>query len=118
MPNGQHTYILNDDLNDPTSGLEKYQKYGTKFPGGISPSDVILMGEKISSWGDYYMNVEGGTNDFTSGKIDVFRHGLNIGANYLMMDMHVETKVLTSNDAANWMDPWNFNTTPSPPPDQ
>lgn len=117
-PNGWHTYILNDDLDDPTTGLEKYQKYGTKFPNDASPSNVILMGEKISAWGDYYMNVTGTVNDFTTGKVDEFRHGTTVGSNYLMLDMHVETKIVSSADAPNWMDPWNYNTTPVTQPDQ
>jgi prepilin-type N-terminal cleavage/methylation domain-containing protein len=117
-PNGFHTYMLNDDLDDPISGLEKYQKYGTPFPNHASPSDVILMGEKISAWGDYYMNVNAGTNDFTAGKVDVFRHGTDVGSNYLMLDMHVETKVIASANAENFMDPWNYNTTPASLPSE
>jgi prepilin-type N-terminal cleavage/methylation domain-containing protein len=117
-PNGFHTYMLNDDLDDPATGLEKYQKYGTPFPNHASPADVILMGEKISAWGDFYMNVNGGTNDFTAGKVDEFRHGTTVGSNYLMLDMHVETKVVSSQAAANWMDPWNYNTTPVTQPSE
>ena len=115
-PNGFHTYILNDDLDDPNTGLEKYQIYGTQFPNHASPSDVVLMGEKVSQWGDYYMNVsdvnDNSVNDYAQGKVDEFRHGLKIGSNYLMLDMHVESQIITSSNASNWLDPWDYNIQP------
>lgn len=115
-PNGFHTYILNDDLDDPNTGQEKYQIYGTRFPNHASPSDVVLMGEKVSVWGDYYMNVSdvnGVVNDYAQGKVDEFRHGLKIGSNYLMLDMHVEAEIITPNNAGNWLDPWDFSNQPT-----
>jgi prepilin-type N-terminal cleavage/methylation domain-containing protein len=113
-PNGFHTYILNDDLDDPATGREKFQIYGTPFPNHASPSNVVLMGEKISAWGDYYMNVSdvNDTNDYAQGKVDEFRHGLKIGSNYLFLDMHVESLIITASDAANWLDPWDYNNQP------
>jgi prepilin-type N-terminal cleavage/methylation domain-containing protein len=115
QPNGFHTYILNDDLDDANTGKEKFQIYGTKFPNGASPSNVVLMGEKISAWGDFYMNVSdvtGNVNDYTQGKVDSFRHGLKIGSNYLLLDMHVESMIITPDTAGNFLDPWDFNTQP------
>jgi prepilin-type N-terminal cleavage/methylation domain-containing protein len=113
-PNGFHTYILNDDLDDPATGKEKFQVYGTPFPNHTSPANVVLMGEKISAWGDFYMNVSDvtDTNDYAQGKVDEFRHGLKVGSNYLFLDMHVESLIITASDAANWLDPWDYNNQP------
>lgn len=108
-PNARHTYILNDHLTELNA------KYGTPLPNHLSPSDAILMGEKVSVWGDYYMN-EG---DYGLGKVDEFRHGPQLGSNYLMLDMHVQTKIITAEDAAQNLDPWDLPGQGSlPNPDQ
>jgi prepilin-type N-terminal cleavage/methylation domain-containing protein len=108
-PNARHTYILNAHL------IELGQKYGRPLPNHLSPSDVILMGEKISAWGDYYMN----TGDYAMGKVDEFRHGLQVGSNYLMLDLHVDTKIITAASAEDLLDPWDINgLPPATQPDQ
>jgi hypothetical protein len=62
------------------------------------------MGEKVSIQGDYYMEIgQGDTNDFQKA-VDPYRHGTSVGSNYLMVDMHVDTAVVSQ------LDPWNFNT--------
>jgi len=107
-PNARHTYILN-------SYMAYYnEKYGRPLPNHLSPSDAILAGEKTSAVGDYYMEV----GDYAAGKVDSVRHGLQVGANYLMLDMHVETKLfLTDASAEGALDPWDFGngTVPTQP---
>jgi type II secretory pathway pseudopilin PulG len=105
VPNARHTYILN-------SYMAYYnEKYGRPLPNHTSPSDAILAGEKTSAVGDYYMEL----GDYAAGKVDATRHGLKIGANYLMLDMHVETKLLlTDNDASQFLDPWDFGNGTAP----
>jgi prepilin-type N-terminal cleavage/methylation domain-containing protein len=98
-PNGRHSYILNAHLSDLG------EKFGRPLPNHLSPADAILMGEKVSVWGDYYMN----DGDYARGKVDEFRHGLQIGSNYLFLDMHVESRIITTNNATNLLDPWNLD---------
>jgi prepilin-type N-terminal cleavage/methylation domain-containing protein len=107
-PNARHSYILN-------SYMQYYnEKYGRPLPNHLSPSDAILAGEKTSASGDYYMEY----GDYANGKVDAVRHGIKVGANYLMLDMHVDTKLfLTDADAGGALDPWDFgNGAPIPTP--
>ena len=110
-PNARHTYILN-------AYMAYYnEKYGRPLPNHTSPSDAILAGEKVSAVWDYYMEY----GDYAAGKVDTIRHGINIGSNYLMLDMHVETKLLlTDASAESYLDPWDFGsgTAPVTPPSQ
>jgi hypothetical protein len=70
------------------------------LPAGHTPSDVIVMGEKVSGEFDYYMD----TGDFDT-KVEKYRHGIMSGSNYLMLDMHVETLLPAA--AAGGLDPWD-----------
>jgi hypothetical protein len=110
-PNARHTYILNEYM------AYYNEKFGRPLPNHTSPSDAILAGEKVSAVGDYYMEY----GDYAAGKVDYLRHGAKIGSNYLMLDMHVETKlILTDSSAEQSLDPWDFatGTTPTTPPPQ
>ncbi len=110
-PNARHTYILNEYM------AYYNEKFGRPLPNHTSPSDAILAGEKVSAVGDYYMEY----GDYSSGKVDYLRHGAKIGSNYLMLDMHVETKlILTDASAEASLDPWDFaaGITPTTPPSQ
>ena len=52
----------------------------------IHPSDTIVLGEKASDHGDYYMDLlENGGNDF-SGILDQARHDGKSGSNYAFAD--------------------------------
>jgi len=103
QPAGQHSYILNEHMSYYN------EKYGRPLPAHRSPSDVVLMGEKTSDVPDYYMEY----GDFVQGKVDKFRHGLHVGSNYLMLDMHVETSIVTPLNSEQLLDPWDFgNGTP------
>jgi prepilin-type N-terminal cleavage/methylation domain-containing protein len=94
-PAAQHSYVINEHL------AYWRIKYSTALPNHVSPSDVILMGEKYSTQPDYYMEY----GDFDR-LVNPYRHGLSQGSNYLMLDMHVGT--LPPVAAAEAMDPWDF----------
>lgn len=105
MPAAEHSYILNAHLAD-----EKI-KFSNKSPGGVPVSDVILMGEKVSTWDDYYMN----TGDFgypygTGGnRVELARHGARLGSNYLFMDLHVGTLPRNEGQVVHGIDPWDVD---------
>ena len=103
-PEGAHSYILNKHLAD------RHVKFGSKNLGGKSSANIVLMGEKINSVSDYYMEV---TRD-TSGNPDTtefyriveqYRHGPTYGSNYLYLDGHVEAVPPT--EALRAIDPWD-----------
>jgi prepilin-type N-terminal cleavage/methylation domain-containing protein len=123
LPSGNHSYLANayllpKSMDNPTTNPSATDgqptttptgtndiKYSTPLPPGHTPSDVIVLGEKKSSVFDYYMD----PGDFApddSGKVEEYRHGLRVGSNYLMLDMHVETTVPTSN-IQNQVNPWS-----------
>ncbi|MGA2442420.1 MAG: type II secretion system protein [Tepidisphaeraceae bacterium] len=105
--NGGHTYILNGYMSIYN------EKYGTVLPNHQSPSNVILMGEKVSVVGDCYME----PGDYK--KVDVLRHGANVGANYLMLDMHVDTMLILPDADGNLPLAWDFgNGNPTSQPAQ
>ncbi|MGB7157557.1 MAG: type II secretion system protein [Tepidisphaeraceae bacterium] len=100
-PAERHSYILNNHL------AEKAIKRGNKIPGKTS-SDIIVMGEKVSDYEDYYMNSLTGfirINDYYT-RVEPWRHGLKRGSNYLFLDSHVETFPLKQ--ALSGIDPWDF----------
>jgi prepilin-type N-terminal cleavage/methylation domain-containing protein len=91
------SYLINgwnDFFHDALGDADFYSIYmsAAKFPGGlkenaiIHPSDTILLGEKVSDRGDYYMDLlEGAGNDF-EGVLDQARHSTHSGSNYAMTD--------------------------------
>jgi prepilin-type N-terminal cleavage/methylation domain-containing protein len=108
-PVGDHSYLANAHLlpvsmpNTLASGEADATydiKFGSPLPAGESSSTVIVLGEKVSTLGDYYMD----PGDFPT-RVEQYRHGLSVGSNYLMLDMHVETMVPA--DAINGLDPWS-----------
>jgi prepilin-type N-terminal cleavage/methylation domain-containing protein/prepilin-type processing-associated H-X9-DG protein len=94
-PAGDHSYIVNDHL------AYWRVKYSSSLPNHQSPSNVVLMGEKISNLPDYYMEY-GQFNDLVS----PYRHGLMAGSNYLFLDLHVDS--LLPETAKDALDPWDF----------
>ena len=96
--------MLNDHL------AEHKIKYSSKI-SGHSPDTVIVMGEKRSDQPDYYMNGagDGGTPPFGDFDrvVELYRHGVKLGSNYLFMDGHVGT--LDKRDAMGSIDPWDLN---------
>ena len=92
-----HSYILNKHLED-TQGL--LLRYSGKPRNGQSTADVVVMGEKKTLIQDYYM--EPGDFDRT---IDLLRHGIVLGSNYLFMDNSVRN--VPALQAETGMDPWD-----------
>ena len=75
-----HSYVLNQHLVDDAI------KASSRRFGGLTSSDVIVAGEKVSLERDYHM--EESEFDRIAEK---FRHGQRLGSNYLHFDGHVST---------------------------
>ncbi len=98
-PYEQHSYIFNDHL------YQRGIRYFSTNLGGLTPSDVVLMGELKDTTSDYYM--QGG--DYPS-RIELYRHGIRHGSNYLFLDLHVGLFV-PHEMFAGAADPWDINVT-------
>ena len=98
-----HSYLLNYHI------VDRQIKVGSHDLGGLSSSDLIIMGEKRTDWDDYYM----GTGNFP-GHIEQYRHGLSQGSNYLYLDWHVAMQM--PKEAKAGIDPWDIPAPPPPPP--
>jgi prepilin-type N-terminal cleavage/methylation domain-containing protein len=109
QPVGQHSYLINEHM------AYWNVKYSSNLPAGTSPSNVVLMGEKATTAGDYYMEY----GDFATGKVEEHRHGFTLGSNYLMLDMSVQLQLpLTLQQQEMALDPWDFSIGTPPPTTQ
>jgi len=102
----EHSYILNSHLADRENGGAHPIKFTTKFPNGRTATEVIIMGEKRSTWHDYYMDVDPkrNLNDYYR-IVELYRHGLHLGSNYLFLDLHAAP--LPKQWANFGFDPWD-----------
>jgi prepilin-type N-terminal cleavage/methylation domain-containing protein/prepilin-type processing-associated H-X9-DG protein len=82
----------NDYFNDKLSASDFTSYMGGTYPFGLKESliahasDTVILGEKASDQGDFYMDLlENGGNDF-SGILDQERHDGNSGSNYAFSD--------------------------------
>lgn len=98
MPAEEHSYLLNDHLH-----LRKIRAH-TRDLGGLSSTEIVLMGEKRSDYPDYYMN----RTDYPT-RVEPHRHGIQYGSNYLFLDGHVDT--LHKAQSLKGIDPWDVPTT-------
>jgi prepilin-type N-terminal cleavage/methylation domain-containing protein/prepilin-type processing-associated H-X9-DG protein len=98
-PQEEHSYILNNHL------AEKTIKFGSRDFGGKSSSEVVVMGEKRVEWPDYYMNTNDFRTDFPT-RVDLYKHGLQRGSNYLFLDLHVGM-IRGAGDLKKMVDPWD-----------
>jgi prepilin-type N-terminal cleavage/methylation domain-containing protein len=94
-PLEEHSYILNDHLT------VRNVKYQSKWLGKPN-TEIVVMGEKRSNYDDYYMNV----HDFPT-RVELYRHGLRKGSNYLYLDMHAG--LAAPNEAILGLDPWDVD---------
>jgi prepilin-type N-terminal cleavage/methylation domain-containing protein len=104
-PKYRHSYVLNNHLEDDNIlPNAKRVKYSSKVPG-FPPTEIILMGEKVTDQMDYYMDLHanGGT-DFDR-VVEKYRHGVRLGSNYLFLDIHVDMH--PPKEAYNMIDPWD-----------
>jgi prepilin-type N-terminal cleavage/methylation domain-containing protein/prepilin-type processing-associated H-X9-DG protein len=103
----KHSFILNKHL---TYGDIKYGRPIDE----ASDSDIVWMGEKKYEYFDYYMEVtwdtwvappgkNTGKSDFD--RIELYRHGLQQGANQLYLDGHVDNRIPTKR-MEHFVDPW------------
>jgi prepilin-type processing-associated H-X9-DG protein len=93
-PAEEHSYVLNKHLAD--KGL----RFGKSRAGQLTSSEILVMGEKVSSEVDYYMAI----GDFDR-IVEPYRHGVKLGSNYLYLDSHVSTT--PPNEALPGIDPWD-----------
>jgi prepilin-type N-terminal cleavage/methylation domain-containing protein/prepilin-type processing-associated H-X9-DG protein len=100
----EHSYILNNHLE------EREIKMGSTNLAGLTPSDVIVMGEKRSDRPDYYMSA---TN--FQDRVEHYRHGIMVGSNYLYMDWHVAAQMPGQVVKGRGIDPWDIPAPPPPP---
>jgi prepilin-type processing-associated H-X9-DG protein len=111
QPPTPHSYVVNAHV------LRKNIKQGKTGGKGLSASDIILMGEKKTESPDFYMEYrQDGSTEFW-GLVEKYRHGIQLGSNYVMMDGHVDSKMPREAEMA--MDPWDIpiaGQQPPPPP--
>jgi prepilin-type N-terminal cleavage/methylation domain-containing protein len=93
-PVEDHSYVLNQHLADHKV------RYSVTHVGGLTSSEIVVMGEKASTVEDYYME----RGDFFR-VVDPYRHGAAYGSNYLYLDMHVSTT--PPDEARSGVDPWD-----------
>jgi prepilin-type N-terminal cleavage/methylation domain-containing protein/prepilin-type processing-associated H-X9-DG protein len=104
----QHSYLLNHHMEESP---DRMIRYGGRIQGYTStgewivrtPSKVVLMGEKRTVVGDYYM--EAGDFDPPKAIVEPYRHGVKLGSNYLYLDWHVDT--VPPEEAKESVDPWS-----------
>jgi prepilin-type N-terminal cleavage/methylation domain-containing protein len=112
----QHSYLLNHYIEESPDRMVRWGTGGSiNGYSGTEPirrpyEKVVLMGEKVTSHGDYYME----RGDFDNGLVEKYRHGIKLGSNYLYMDMHVDT-VPPQWAAEDSADPWEPVPAPVPP---
>jgi prepilin-type N-terminal cleavage/methylation domain-containing protein/prepilin-type processing-associated H-X9-DG protein len=104
-PYEAHSYVLNKHLAD------KRIRFGSKNFGGLSSSEVVVMGEKLTTERDYYME----RNDFDR-VVEKYRHGVKLGSNYLYHDGHVGT--VLPREALTGLDPWDLRLPNQPRPSE
>ena len=100
-PEEFHSYILNHHL------VEHKVMYSSRPPANLTVSDVVVMGEKLTLSGNYYVETfpsTGNTSYYT--QVDEARHGRILGSNYLFLDMHVGA--LDLKRPMFGVDPWDF----------
>jgi prepilin-type N-terminal cleavage/methylation domain-containing protein len=108
-PVEEHSYVLNNHLKE---NLPKFSDH----VDGRPDSELILMGEKVSGEGDYYMELEGTTDQKVSDFfriVERYRHGVKLGSNYLYKDGHVDTEAPRA--ALEAIDPWDVKPVPLTP---
>jgi prepilin-type N-terminal cleavage/methylation domain-containing protein len=99
-PGEYHSYVLNGHL------VEKKVRYFSKrFGGNVTNSDVVVMGEKVTTEDDYYVETSSsGQSDYQL-VVEHHRHGLRLKSNYLHLDLHVDTTEPKQIDGC--LDPWD-----------
>jgi prepilin-type N-terminal cleavage/methylation domain-containing protein/prepilin-type processing-associated H-X9-DG protein len=98
-----HSYVINKHL---ANYRIKVTAHGSQL-NNKAQTEVVLMGEKFISKFDYFME----PGDFDR-LIDLVKHGLEYGSNYLYLDGHVDSD--SREGAMKSFDPWDL-AAPTPP---
>jgi prepilin-type N-terminal cleavage/methylation domain-containing protein len=101
-PYEAHSYVLNEHLAD-----HRIRAGSSRF-GGLSSSDVIVAGEKVTTERDYYMEAGPTASQMSDYNrvVERYRHGAQLGSNFLKHDGHVDT--ILPSQAAALLDPWEI----------
>jgi prepilin-type processing-associated H-X9-DG protein len=94
-----HSYLVNGHM------VEHRVLYTTKPPPGLSTSDVVVMGEKLTLATNYYVEILNGQTTYFP-QVDEFRHGRQNGSNYLFQDLHAGPR--DRKLPVYGADPWDF----------
>ncbi len=92
-PYEAHSYRLNAHLAERSDR-------SIAAVGGVSSSEIILAGEKITFERDYYMQ-----NKDYARVVERYRHGTSVGSNQLYFDGHVAT--VMPREQFRGLDPWD-----------
>jgi hypothetical protein len=95
-----HSYLLNHHL------VEHHVMYSSHPPANLTPSDVVVMGEKLTTSGNYYVETKPGGLSTYDAQVDESRHGMVYGSNYLYLDMHAGPRA--KKIPVFGLDPWDF----------
>lgn len=95
-----HSYVLNQHLAD-----YRIRAGDRNFGSLRSTSEVIWAGEKKTDERDYYVEntIIAGNSEFDR-VVEKYRHGIQLGSNYLYLDGSVQT--LMPDRAKTGIDPW------------
>jgi prepilin-type N-terminal cleavage/methylation domain-containing protein/prepilin-type processing-associated H-X9-DG protein len=94
-----HSYLLNQNIET------RQVKVGSKDLGGLTAAEFIVMGEKKTEIDDYFSGIgPAHKGDPITVLYEGYRHGLQVGSNYLFLDWHVEPKVPKD---TRGIDPWS-----------
>ena len=106
-PAEYHSYVVNGHL------VEKKVRYFSKnFGGPVNNSDVVVMGEKVTTENDYYVETSSaGETDYHT-VVEHHRHGLRLKSNYLHLDLHVDN--VEPKQIEKCLDPWDVLPTVAP----
>ena len=110
QPGAGHSYLFNQHL---VQDQDKVLRYSAKPPSNQSNADVVVLGEKRSIKDDYYMESGDIPTDPTvpsATHVELYRHGIKLGSNYLYKDMHAQNT--PPKGVADALDPWDI--TPDP----
>jgi len=99
-PQNSHSYLLNHHL--PEHGI----RYSSKPPAGLTPETVIVMGEKLTNQGNYYVETKSSGLSTYNDQVELRRHGYALKSNYLYLDLHVDNR--GPNGLIEGVDPWDF----------
>jgi prepilin-type N-terminal cleavage/methylation domain-containing protein len=114
LPASAHSYIFNQHL---VENPRKVLKYSSKPLDGRSNAQIVVLGEKRTQFDDYYMekgdfaDASNVTDSSATMKVELYRHGLKLGSNYLYKDMHADNippNLLLGSGASNLLDPWDY----------